>query len=98
MKKSFFLFFLFFFCTNLLAQEKIVYLDVNFLLTESEAGKYINNELMKINDKNIDEFKKIENSIQSEEEKLLSQKNILKEDEFNNKVNILKVLSVELFS
>ncbi len=90
MKKSFFLFFLFFFCTNLLAQEKIVYLDVNFLLTESEAGKYINNELMKINDKNIDEFKKIENSIQSEEEKLLSQKNILKEDEFNNKVNILK--------
>ncbi len=90
MKKSFFLFFLFFFCTNLLAQEKIVYLDVNFLLTESEAGKYINNELMKINDKNIEEFKKIENSIQSEEEKLLSQKNILKEDEFNNKVNILK--------
>ena len=49
MKKSFFLFFLFFFCTNLLAQEKIVYLDVNFLLTESEAGKYNNNELMKIN-------------------------------------------------
>ena len=61
-----------------------------FLLSESDSGKYINNELKKINDKNIEEFKKIENSIKTEEEKLLKQKNILKEEEFNNKVNKLR--------
>ena len=78
------------FHTNLFAEEKIFYLDVNFLLSESEAGKYINNELQLINNKNIEEFKKIENSIKTEEEKLLKQKNILKEEEFNNKVNKLR--------
>ena len=72
------------------SNDKIFYLDVNLLLSESEAGKYINNELKLINDKNIDEFKKIESSIKSEEEKILKQKNILKTDEFNLKVNELR--------
>ena len=90
MKKYYLLFFFFIFHTNLFAEEKIFYLDVNFLLSESEAGKYINNELQIINNKNIEEFKKIENSIKTEEEKLLKQKNILKEEEFNNKANKLR--------
>ena len=90
MKKYYLLFFFFIFHTNLFAEEKIFYLDVNFLLSESEAGKFINNELQIINNKNIEEFKKIENSIKTEEEKLLKQKNILKEVEFNNKVNKLR--------
>ena len=79
MKKYYLLFFFLIFHTNLFAEEKIFYLDVNFLLSESEAGKFINNELQIINNKNIEEFKKIENSIKTEEEKLLKQKNILKE-------------------
>jgi len=90
MKKYYFLFFFLFFYTNSFAEEKIVYLDINFLLIESDAGKYINSELKKINDKNINEFKKIENSIKNEEVKLLKQKNILKDDEFNSKVNLLR--------
>ena len=90
MKKHYLLFFFLIFYTNLFAEEKIFYLDVNFLLSESEAGKYINNELQIINNKNIEEFKKIENSIKTEEEKLLKQKNILKEEEFNNKANKLR--------
>ena len=90
MKKSFFLFFFIFFCSNSFSEDKIIYLDVNFLINESEAGKFITNELQKINDKNIDEFKIIENSIKSEETKLIKQKNILKEDEFKNKANKLR--------
>ena len=90
MKKFFFLLFFLLFYNNSLAEEKIVYLDVNFILAESDAGKYINSELKKINDKNVEEFKKIENSIKSEEDNLLKQKNILNEQEFNNKVNSLR--------
>ena len=89
MKKKI-LFFIFFICSNVFAQEKVVYLDVNKLLNESDAGKYINNELNKINNSNIEEFKKIETSMKSEEEKLLKQKNILKSEEFNVKVNELR--------
>ena len=90
MKKIILLFFFLLFYNNSFAEEKIFYLDINFILAESDAGKYINNELKKINDKNIEEFKKIENSIKSEEDNLVKQKNILKEEEFNNKVNILR--------
>ena len=90
MKNYIFLFFFFIFTLNSQAEEKILYLDVNFLLSKSEAGIYINNELQKINNKNIEEFKKIEKLIKSEEEKLLKQKNILKEAEFNNKLNSLR--------
>ncbi len=90
MKKYNLLFFFLIFHTNSFAEENIVYLNVNLLLSESEAGKYINNELKKINDKNVEKFKNIENSIKSEEENLFKQKNILKEEEFNNKVNKLR--------
>ena len=90
MKKYFFIFFLLFYYTNSVAEEKIFYLDVNFLLTQSEAGKYINSELKKINDKNIEEYQNIEKSIKTEEENILKQKNILKEDEYKLKVNNLR--------
>ena len=90
MKKFFFLFILLFFSNSTFANEKIVYLDVNFVISQSEAGQYINNELQKINKKNLEEIKKIETSIKSEEENLIKQKNIIKEEEFNNKANILR--------
>ncbi len=90
MKKYFLIIFFLIFYSNSFAEDKIFYLDMNFLLSESDAGKYINKELKKINDKNVDEYKKIENSIKSEEEKLLAQKNVLKEEDFKNKVENLK--------
>ena len=90
MKKYIILFFLLIFQSYSNAEEKIFYLDVNFLLAESEAGKFINTELQNINNKNIEEYKKIENSIKNEEEKLLKQKNILKEEEFSAKANKLR--------
>ena len=90
MKKIFFIIFFLTFSTNIFAQDKIVYLDVNRLLNESEAGKYLNSELNKINNSNVEEFKKIETTIKSEEEDILKQKNILKTEEFNSKVNELR--------
>ena len=90
MKKILFSFFIYFIINNSYADTKILYLDVAFLINQSDSWKYINNELKKINDKNVEEFIKQEELIKSEEGKLLSQKNILKEEEFNNKVLELK--------
>tara|TARA_B100000965_G_scaffold403917_1_gene433292 strand:+ start:3434 stop:3952 length:519 start_codon:yes stop_codon:yes gene_type:complete len=90
MKNFFFLLFLLFLSNNTFANEKIVYLDVNFVISQSEAGKYINNELQKINKQNLEEFKKIETAIKSEEDNLIKQKNIIKEEEFNKKANVLR--------
>jgi outer membrane protein len=90
MRKYIFLLFLLFFSQNLFAKDKILYLDVNYLLNNSEVGKYVNGELKNINIKNIEEFKKIEESIKLKEKKIIKQKNILKEEEYNLKITELK--------
>jgi len=90
MRKYIFLLFLLFFSQNLFAKDKILYLDVNYLLNNSEVGKYVNDELKNINIKNIEEFKKIEESIKLKEKKIIKQKNILKEEEYNLKITELK--------
>tara|TARA_Y100000996_G_C22455003_1_gene615509 strand:- start:386 stop:901 length:516 start_codon:yes stop_codon:yes gene_type:complete len=90
MKKIFLSFFFLILSSIAYGQEKIVYLDTNYLLTQSEVGKYVNSKLKKINDKNVEEFKKIELNIKSIEEKLLNQKNILKKDDYEEKVFNLK--------
>ncbi len=90
MKKYFFIFFLLFFTQNLYGDNKIIYIDINKIISNSDSGKYLNKELNKINDANIIEFKNIEKELKSEEENILKQKNILKESEFNVKVNELR--------
>jgi len=73
-----------------LAENNIVFLDVDFLLNESIAGKDLNKKLSEINLKNIEEFKKIESNIKKEDDDLLKKKNILKEDEYKKKINLLR--------
>ena len=90
MKKIILLFFLINFFNSSLAEDKILYLDVNYLLTESKVGKNLNIELQKINNNNIEEFKKIEKTIKTDEDNLVKQKNILKEEEYKLKISELK--------
>jgi len=90
MKKYFLIFFLLILTNNLYAENKIIYIDINKIITNSESGKYLNIELKKINESNIKEFKNLENELKTEEENILKQKNILKESEFNSKVNELR--------
>ena len=71
------------------AEDKIVYLDMSILLKESNVGKFVNNELKKISNLNSDELKKIETSIKDEDQKLIKQKNILKEEEYKIKADQL---------
>ena len=90
MKKYFLIFFILIFTENLYADNKIIYIDINKIISNSESGKYLNKELNKINNENITEFKNIEKELKAEEESILKQKNILKESEFNSKVNELR--------
>ena len=91
MKKIILTLFFFIFSSITNAQEKVVYLDINYLLSQSEVGKYVNSKLKKINDKNIEEFKKVELNIKSSEENLLKQKNILKKEDYEKKLSNLKI-------
>ena len=90
MKKFFFIVLLILFSNNVFANSNIVYIDINKIINESKVGISLNEQLKKINDKNIKEFKTAEASLKSEEENILKQKNILKEEDFSIKVNNLR--------
>ena len=58
MKKINLIFFFIILTNFAYAEDKVVYLDVNLLLSESEVGKYFNSNLKKISDDNNKENKK----------------------------------------
>ena len=60
------------------------------LLSTSKPGSSIFNQLKDINNKNLNFLKKEENKFKEKEKKLITQKNIISETDFKNKINELK--------
>jgi outer membrane protein len=75
--------------SNLFA-EKIVYLNIEKIMKTSNAGKAIISKINETNQKNLKKFKKIEEDLKKDEQDLIAKKNILNEDEFKKKFNLLK--------
>ena len=73
------------------SSEKIVYLDVEKIMQESIAGKAIIEKIKKKRETSISKFKKKEKEIVEKEKKLISQKNVLSEEEFKKKIQDLRV-------
>ena len=92
MKKFFIIFFLssFFFSKLSLSAEKIVYLDLDFILSNSNKGKIILSNLENLNKKNVETLKLKENLIKKEEDELIKQKNIISNEAYNDKVKKLR--------
>ena len=92
MKNIIIVFFLFFFFVknNALSTEKIVYLDLDYILMNSEKGKEILLNLDKKNKDNIKLLKSKEDELKREEENLIKQKNILSIEIYNEKVKNLQ--------
>ena len=59
-------------------------------MNQSIVGKSLNSQLDKIHKANLDEFKKNEEDLKKEEVLILSQKNVLSEEDYKNKVNLFK--------
>ena len=88
MLKNFFLVFIIFFSSVLFASsnDKIVYLDINYILNNSIPGKSILSQLDTLNKNNIAELKKDELQIIEDEKALTKKKNIISEEEFKNEI------------
>ena len=78
------------FCTNLLAQDKIVILDLKYVLNESKAGKGAQDFLKKSYNDQIKKFQDIENALKKEEEDLLTKKTVLSKEEYVKKSDELR--------
>ena len=82
---------IFFFFTGLSqSNEKIVYLDVDFVLANSDKGKIILSNLEEKNKENIKILQSKEKILKDQETQIIKQKNIISEDSYKEKVNNLK--------
>ena len=100
MKKFFqFLFILFILIntTNLNAKENIVFIDLNYVLNESDNGKKILDELNNINEKNKKKFSNEEAQLDKERNDIKKLKNIISKEEYNKKVALFQE-KVELYN
>ena len=94
MKKIFFIFFFVFF-TNITFAKNIVYLDVQFLIDNSNLGIKYKDEILAIQTKINSDLKNKQNSIKEKELELNNQKNVLKKEEFNKKLKNLDKMIIE---
>ena len=83
------LFFIFFF-TNSYANNKVVFVDIDFLINNSTIGKKIIKKLENEDKKNIEILKKRETSLKNIEQEIKNKKNIISNEEFQKEINLLK--------
>ena len=71
-------------------EQKIVYLNVDMIMQQSIAGKSIKKQLENLYNKNLEKFKKNDEILKNKEKKLIAQKNILSQEDFQKEINDLK--------
>ena len=72
------------------AEQKLVFLDMERIISTSSSGLSIINQLKDLSNKNLVLLNKQEKNFKEKETKLISQKNIISESEFVNKAEQLK--------
>ena len=80
-----------FFANTVNSEQNIAFIDMDRVISKSNSGSSILNQLNDINNKNLIFLKKEEKKFKEKEAKLISQKNIISETDFKTKVNTLKV-------
>ena len=88
-----FLFLIFFilFSQNVFAENKIVFIDIDFLMKNSNIGKLSLKKLEDLNNKNVNLLKGNEKKLKEKENTLIQKKNIISKEEFENEIKILKI-------
>ena len=74
-----------------LANEKIAFIDLNFIMNNSVAGTSINTFINNLSKEKNNDFKVIESEIKKDESELISKKNIIEESIYNKKVNEIRI-------
>jgi len=80
-----------FFANTVNSEQNIAFIDMDRVISKSNSGSSILNQLNDINNKNLIFLKKEEKKFKEKEAKLISQKNIISETDFKTMVNSLKV-------
>ena len=92
-KKIFFLFitFLFLSINFLNADDKVSYIDIDVILTNTNAGKLLLTSLKEEESLKIDKFKLKDQDFKNDELKILAKKNLISKEEINQSLKELNV-------
>ena len=90
--KLFFLTILLLYPNNLIADnnEKIAFVDLDFLVKNSTFGKKALEKIVKLDKKNIEQLKKKNKELKDLEEEIIKKKTIISEEAFKKEISILK--------
>ena len=78
------------FTNQVFSEQKIAFIDMDKVISTSKSGSSVLKQLTNLNKKNLRFLKDEEKKFKEKEKKLISQKNIISETDFKNKVNELK--------
>ena len=91
-KKTFFIFFFLVLSLNFSeAEDRVSYIDADYLLTNTVAGKKLINTLKKQEELIINKFKSNDDNFKNEEKKILAKKNLISKEEINNELKLLQI-------
>ena len=79
-----------FFTNQGFSEQKIAFINMDRVMSISKSGSSILKQLTDLKNKNSKFFKEEEKKLKEKDAKLISQKNIISEKDFKNKVNELK--------
>ena len=89
-KFSFLIFFLFLGISNSYSDQKIAFIDLDFVVENTNIGKEILKELNDLNSQNIKKLKLREEELKLNEEAIKKKQNIISENEYKKEINLLK--------
>ena len=73
------------------ANDKVSYIDIDFLLSNSLAGKTLLNTLKKEEQLKIDKFKSNDLKFKKKEKQILAKKNLISKDDINKELKLLQI-------
>ena len=76
---------------NLKAEDKVAYLDIDFILTNTIAGKLLLENLKKQEEIKINKFKIDDEKFRNNENKILAKKNLVSVEEIKKEMNELQI-------
>ena len=88
--RFFFCIFIIFYSSSSYSENLIVFLDIDKIMLQSKSCKSITIQLEKLHKNNITIFKKKEEELKNKETSIVSQKNVLSNEEFEKKIGLLR--------
>ena len=77
---------------NLLkAEDKVSFIDIDYILTNTIAGKELLNALKKEEELKINNFKIKDHSFKNEEKEILAKKHLISKEEINKEMKLLQI-------